>query len=43
MMAILVAAGIRFEEWIRFVLPLYLMLMLLGGVAIASAVFLHVM
>jgi len=37
MMAILAAAGVRYEEWLRFVLPLWLMLIVLGAVAIAVA------
>ena len=37
MMAILAAAGVRYEEWLRFVLPLWLMLMALGAAAIAVA------
>jgi uncharacterized ion transporter superfamily protein YfcC len=28
---------VRYEEWIRFVLPMWLMLMVLGAVAIAAA------
>jgi uncharacterized ion transporter superfamily protein YfcC len=43
MMAILVAAGVSFEEWIRFVAPLFAMLLALGAVALAVAVMLHVM
>lgn len=43
MMAILVAAGVSFEEWIRFVAPLFAMLLALGAVALATAVLLHVM
>ena len=41
LMAILAAAGVRFEKWIRFALPMYLLLMLLGAVAIAVGVHLH--
>lgn len=42
MMAILVAAGVSFEEWIRFVAPLFAMLLALGAIALATAVVLHV-
>jgi uncharacterized ion transporter superfamily protein YfcC len=42
MMAILVAAGVSFEEWIRFVAPLFAMLIALGAIALATAVVLHV-
>lgn len=35
LIAILAAAGVRFEKWIRFALPMYALLMLLGAVAIA--------
>jgi uncharacterized ion transporter superfamily protein YfcC len=38
LMAILGVAGVRFEEWIRFTAPLYLALMVLGGVAIAVGI-----
>lgn len=42
MMAILVAAGVSYEEWIRFVAPLFAMLVALAAVALAAAVLLHV-
>jgi len=35
LIAILAAAGVRFEKWFRFALPMYALLMLLGAVAIA--------
>lgn len=38
LMAILGAAGVRFEEWLRFVVPLYLGLAALGLVAIFAAI-----
>ena len=38
LMAILGVAGVRFEDWMRFTLPLYLGLITLGAVAIAVAV-----
>lgn len=43
MMAILVAAGLSYEEWIKFVAPLYVMLMAVAAIALGTAVFLHVM
>jgi len=38
LMAVLAAAGVRYDEWIRFVAPLYLGLMALGAIAIAVGV-----
>lgn len=38
LMAVLAAAGVRYDEWIRFVAPLYLGLMALGAFAIAVGV-----
>jgi uncharacterized ion transporter superfamily protein YfcC len=38
LMAILAAAGVRFDQWIRFTAPLYLGLVLLGGVSVAVAI-----
>jgi uncharacterized ion transporter superfamily protein YfcC len=38
LMAILASAGIRYDEWVRFAGPIYLLLAGLGGVAIAVAV-----
>lgn len=38
LMAILASAGVRYEAWLRHVLPLYLGLVALGLVAIAVAV-----
>ena len=39
LLAILASARVRYDEWLRFAGPLYLLLMLLGGVAVATAVF----
>ena len=38
LMAILVAARVRYDEWLRFTIPLYLALLLLGAVAVLSAI-----
>ena len=38
LMAILAASGVRYEEWLRFVVPRYLMLMALGAVALVIAI-----
>jgi uncharacterized ion transporter superfamily protein YfcC len=38
MMAILAAAGVRFEDWLRFVLPLWLILVTLAALAVWTAV-----
>jgi uncharacterized ion transporter superfamily protein YfcC len=38
LMAILAAAGVRYDQWVRFAGPLYLALVGLGGVAIAVAI-----
>lgn len=38
LMAILAAAGVRYESWIKFTFPLYLALVLLGCVSIAVAI-----
>jgi uncharacterized ion transporter superfamily protein YfcC len=38
LMAMLAAAGVRYEEWLRFVLPLYGLLLLLALVALSAAV-----
>jgi uncharacterized ion transporter superfamily protein YfcC len=43
LMAVLVAAGVSYEEWIGFVMPLYLLLMLLAAISLGTAVALHVM
>jgi uncharacterized ion transporter superfamily protein YfcC len=37
-MAILGIAGVRYEDWMRFTVPLYVGLMVLGGIAIAVAI-----
>jgi len=38
MMAILAAAGVRYEEWLRFLGPLYLLLFGLGAVAVVVGI-----
>ena len=38
LMAMLAAAGVRYEEWLRFVLPLYGLLVMLAFLALATAV-----
>lgn len=38
LMAILAAAGVRYEEWMKFTVPLYLGLIVLGGISIAVAI-----
>src|SRR5438093_13674170 len=38
LMAILAAAGVRYEHWLKFALPLYGTLLGLGAVAIALAI-----
>jgi uncharacterized ion transporter superfamily protein YfcC len=38
LMAVLAAAGVRYDEWVRFTGPIYLALVGLGGVAIAVAI-----
>lgn len=38
LMAILAASGVRYEAWLRFVVPRYLMLMALGCVALVVAI-----
>jgi uncharacterized ion transporter superfamily protein YfcC len=37
-MAMLAAAGVRFEDWVRFLLPLWLILGSLAVVAVWAAV-----
>jgi uncharacterized ion transporter superfamily protein YfcC len=37
-MAMLAAAGVRYEEWLRFVAPLYVLLMALAALALALGV-----
>jgi uncharacterized ion transporter superfamily protein YfcC len=36
-MAIIAAAGVPYEKWIKFVLPLWAVLMVLGAGAVAIA------
>jgi uncharacterized ion transporter superfamily protein YfcC len=38
MMAILAAAGVPIEKWLRFALPLFGLLLLLGAVAVCAAI-----
>jgi uncharacterized ion transporter superfamily protein YfcC len=38
LMAMLAAAGVRFEEWLEFALPLFAILLGLGALAIAVGV-----
>jgi uncharacterized ion transporter superfamily protein YfcC len=38
LMAMLAASGVRFEEWLRFVLPVLGLLVLLAAMAISAAV-----
>jgi uncharacterized ion transporter superfamily protein YfcC len=38
LMAILAAAGVRYEDWLRFLVPLYLLLFALGAVAVGVGV-----
>jgi uncharacterized ion transporter superfamily protein YfcC len=38
LMAILVAARVRFDEWLKFAVPLYLALLGLGAAAVISAI-----
>jgi len=36
-MAVLAAAGVRYEDWLRFVLPLWGVLIVVGGAAVLVA------
>jgi uncharacterized ion transporter superfamily protein YfcC len=38
LLAMLAAAGVRYEDWIKFTAPLYLALIALGAVSIAVAI-----
>lgn len=38
LLAVLAAAGVRYEEWIKFAMPLYLALVALGALSIAIAI-----
>jgi uncharacterized ion transporter superfamily protein YfcC len=38
LMAMLAAAGVRYEDWLKFVLPLYALLMVLALLALILAV-----
>jgi uncharacterized ion transporter superfamily protein YfcC len=37
-MAVLAAAGVPFDRWFRFALPLFLVLFLTGAAAVATAI-----
>ena len=38
LMAILAAAGVRYEDWLRFLVPLYVLLFALGAVAVGAGI-----
>mgnify|MGYP006217740719 CR=1 FL=1 len=38
LMAVLIAAEVRYERWLRFVLPLAALLLLLGAIAVALGI-----
>jgi uncharacterized ion transporter superfamily protein YfcC len=38
MMAILAAAGVRYEDWLRFTVPIALLLYALGAAAVAIGI-----
>jgi uncharacterized ion transporter superfamily protein YfcC len=38
LMAVLVAAGVRYDDWLRFAVPLYGLLIVLGAAALALAI-----
>jgi uncharacterized ion transporter superfamily protein YfcC len=38
LMAVLAASGVRYDDWLKFAVPLYLVLMALGALAIAVAI-----
>lgn len=38
LMAVLAAAGVRYDRWLRFALPLWAMLLALGGIAVVTAI-----
>ena len=37
LMAVLAAAGVRYDQWLKFVLPMWLLLTVIGGGAILIA------
>ena len=41
MMAILAAAGVRYDAWLRFAVPILLLLYALGGIAVAVGIAIH--
>jgi uncharacterized ion transporter superfamily protein YfcC len=41
LMAVLAAAGVPFDRWIRFAAPLFLLLFVLGAAAVAVAIVLR--
>ena len=38
LMAVIAAAGVRYDRWLRFAVPLWLALMALGGIAVAAGI-----
>jgi uncharacterized ion transporter superfamily protein YfcC len=38
LMAVLAVAGVRYEDWFRFLVPLYLVLVVLGGAAVGAGI-----
>jgi uncharacterized ion transporter superfamily protein YfcC len=38
LMAVLVAAGVRYERWLAFTIPLYGLMIVLGGIALLTAI-----
>ena len=38
LMAVLAAGGVRYDRWLRFVLPLWVMMMVVGAAAVLVAI-----
>jgi uncharacterized ion transporter superfamily protein YfcC len=38
LMAVTAASGVKYEDWLRFAVPMYLLLLALGGLAIVAAI-----
>ena len=38
LMAVIAAAGVRYDRWLRFAVPLWLLLMAFGGIAVAAGI-----
>jgi uncharacterized ion transporter superfamily protein YfcC len=38
LMAIIAAASVRFDKWLRFVVPLFIALFVLGAIAVVLAI-----